>query len=286
MPLRPSALSPTASIASLVPSPPPSFTLLYASHAHWPLPPRLGSSSEFLSPRLLRISVLDSSYNPPHAAHLALAKHGAKSADATLLAFTISNPDKGAVTLDSGLLHRLEMIRAVALDLQEKAAEEGLRNVAVAVLNAPTFTQKSRILRSELDALVREQSGEEKAEVRCSFAVGWDTLIRIFAPRYYQTGPGLPTSMNAFLIEDGSSVSCARRGDIPADEERAFLDSDEVKPWRSQVELFDLEDEKVKGISSTAIREAVKEERWEDVRRDVPFEGVVEILRRERLYRD
>ncbi|GAA6012613.1 hypothetical protein JCM10207_009057 [Rhodosporidiobolus poonsookiae] len=274
--------SPSVSIALLLPHhPQPS--LIFTSHSRWPLPPN-GTTPQ----RPLRISVLDSSFNPPHAAHLALARHS--SADALLLCFTAANPDKGTVE-SSVTTTRLEMIRAVALDLQRRAGQDGAlelgANVAVALLDAPTFVQKSRVLKRELTELVREQTGGEEVEVKLDFLVGWDTLIRIFAPRYYQPpNPDLTTSMNAFLRDDGSSVSCARRGDVSPEEEHAFLESDEVKPWGSQVRLFDLEAEAVKGISSTEIRRAVKEQRWQDVRRDVPFEGVVEIVRREGLYRE
>ncbi|GAA5885022.1 hypothetical protein JCM6882_007195 [Rhodosporidiobolus microsporus] len=272
--------SPTLSIASLLPTSSTPCAFIYASHPRWPLLPGAQSSPQ-------RIRVVDSSWNPPHAAHLALARHGAR--DATLLAFTVLNPDKGSVKDDVTAL-RLEMVRAVALDLQRRAerGEEGLANVAVAVLQAPTFVQKSRILKSELYALAQEHGASSvEGTLQLSFAVGWDTLIRIFAPRYYQPpNPDLTTSMNALLVEDGSFLSCARRGDVSPEEEHAFLESPEVKPWAQQVELFDLEDEHVRSISSTEIRRAVKDERWDDVRRDVPFEGVVEVLQREGLYRE
>ncbi|GAA5828985.1 hypothetical protein JCM11251_004088 [Rhodosporidiobolus azoricus] len=278
MPRLPLPTSPTASIASLLSPSSTRTSIVYASHSAWPLSPNTGKPPK-------RIRVADSSWNPPHAAHLELARHGPR--DATLLAFTISNPDKGSVQDDVTAL-RLEMVRAVALDLQRRAGqgEEGLANVAVAVLEAPTFTDKSRILKEEMQELIREQGASGGEELQLSFGVGWDTLIRVFAPRYYQPpNPDLTTSMNALLIEDGSFLSCARRGDISPENERAFLDSPEVKPWRNQVELFDL-DETVRAISSTEIRQAVKEHRWEDVRRDVPFEGVLEILQREGLYEE
>lgn len=86
--------------------------------------------------------------------------------------------------------------------------------------------------------------------------------------------------MTSLFVEDKSTLVCARRGDVSPAEEVAFLDSPEVKPWRENVEMFDLE-EKLHAISSTEVRKAAKEGRWEDVRRDVPFEGVVEILKRD-----
>jgi nicotinamide-nucleotide adenylyltransferase len=110
---------------------------------------------------------------------------------------------------------------------------------------------------------------------------GWDTLIRIFAPRYYlPPGPSLQESMTSLFATDGPTLTCARRGDVSPAEEKAFFESDEVKQWADKVEMYDL-DERLQVISSTEIRKAAKEGRWEDVRRDVPFEGVVELLKRE-----
>lgn len=49
------------------------------------------------------------------------------------------------------------------------------------------------------------------------------------------------------------------------------------------MELFDLGDD-ARGVSSTEVRKAVKEGRWEEVERLVPVEGVREVLKREGMY--
>ncbi|GAA5857304.1 hypothetical protein JCM8547_002209 [Rhodosporidiobolus lusitaniae] len=274
MPLPTSA---SASVASLLPTSPRAVTFIFASHSRWPLPPSTRSTAPGPSnlPSPLRISCLDSSFNPPTAAHLALASRG--SADACLLVYSAQNCDKG--TAHAGeVARRLAFVREVALYMQERAEKEGREaNVAVALLNAPAFVDKSRALKEELGRMMGEL-GEEGVETRLSFSVGWDTLIRIFDPKWYSS---LQDSMRAFLEEDGSSLVCARRGDISREQERGFLESDNVRPWREKVEMFDLEDEKLKGMSSTEVRKAVKEGWWDDVRRYVPFEGVVEVLRQE-----
>ncbi|KWU44686.1 Nucleotidylyl transferase [Rhodotorula sp. JG-1b] len=289
MPVKlPLPTSSPANIRSLLPTSSTSggCTLVYASHARWPLPRQ--STSE--SPKaLLQISVVDSSFNPPHAAHLALAQHGRH--DAHLLALTIANPDKGSIDEDA-VTTRLEMMRAVAKDLERRAAAPDGKpewgNVAVAVLQAPTFVQKSEMLRKDLDALAQAQAENESVSVRLTFGVGYDTLIRIFAPRYYQPpNPGLHTSMEALLARDDSRIACARRGDVSPADERAFLTSDEVREWaeRGKIDMFDIPDTQVQGISSTAIRAAAGEGRWDDVTRSVPIPEVVEIMRSKQLYR-
>ncbi|GAA5990693.1 hypothetical protein JCM10908_003193 [Rhodotorula pacifica] len=292
MPIKlPIPTSSGANVRSLLPTSSSSSgsgcTLIYASHARWPLP--LSSQADELSKhKPLQISVVDSSFNPPHAAHLALAQHGQH--DAHLLALTIANPDKGSID-EEVVTIRLEMMRAVARDLERRAKEPdghgSWGNVAVAVLTAPTFSQKSEILRRDLDELVREQTGVAEASVRLTFGVGWDTLIRIFAPRYYQPpNPDLHSSMMAFLSHDDSRIACARRGDISKEEQDAFLASDEVREWaqRGKIDLFDIPDPQVQGISSTAVRAAASEGRWEDVSKSVPVPEVVEIMRSRQLY--
>ncbi|GAA5891374.1 hypothetical protein JCM5296_006504 [Sporobolomyces johnsonii] len=288
LPIPTSASTP---IASLLPGSPAPFQLIWASHSRWPLPPTAASSSAQTSPKPLTVSVLDSSFNPPHAAHLALAQYG--SHDAQLLSFTVGNPDKGVVDNRITAL-RLEMVREVARDMERRAKDgtgnPAWTNVAVAVMMAPTFVEKSHILQDELRHLIREhlggQTDEGALDVRLTFPIGWDTLVRVFAPRYYPPpGPDLAASMTTFLTANRSWLACARRGDVSPEEERAYLATPEVAPWVQQgkVELFDL-DAEMQRISSTEIRRAAAEGRWEAVERDVPFPRVVEIVKREGLY--
>lgn len=166
----------TTPIASLLNSTQASsVSFIYASHSRWPLPPHPSApqQQQQRSPRRVGITVLDSSFNPPHAAHVALAESAAslRSAGggggdlsvARLLAFTVTNVDKDLDPRD--LHHRLELIRALAVDLEANAAWD---NVAVAVLDAATFVKKAEILNAEIGALLRERDeftgGEPEAE--------------------------------------------------------------------------------------------------------------------------
>ena len=113
-------------------------------------------------------------------------------------------------------------------------------------------------------------------------STGYDTLIRFFDPKYYHPpAPSLSTALSSFFTTDHSSIACARRGDISRAEEEAFLNRDDVRPWRSRIEMFDLPEE-VAGISSTGVRKCVKEgEEWERL----VLKGAREIIRRDGLYR-
>ncbi|GAA5908750.1 nicotinamide-nucleotide adenylyltransferase [Sporobolomyces salmoneus] len=276
---------PIASLLSQTPSP---LSFIYASHSRWPLPPHAGTSS--LTNKHTSITVLDSSFNPPHAAHKALGETANSETGAQLLTFSLSNADKQLDKKD--LHHRLEMVRAMALDLNRGngGVKHKWNNVAVAVLDAATFVKKSEILNKEITRLLREEHGaEEDVKPEFVFPVGWDTVIRIFAPRYYPPpGPDLSTSMETFLSTNRSSLICARRGngEVSHQEEEEFLSTPEVNKWvqNGKLKLVDLEEESVRGISSTAIRKAVKEGDWEKVNEMVPFPSVIEVIKREQLF--
>lgn len=177
MPPRPRLpTSPSTPISSLLPTSPSPYTLVWASHARWPLPPDAGETQHGSAARPLRISVLDSSFNPPTAAHQALASHGSDGFDAHLLALSVGNPDKGTIEQEVTAV-RLEMMRQLGMDLQRQSGGKGgLSNIAVVLLQAPTFVRKSEILREELDRLVQAQAGSDDASVRLTFFVGSSSL--------------------------------------------------------------------------------------------------------------
>ena len=119
-------------------------------------------------------------------------------------------------------------------------------NVAVAIIDEPTFVRKSAVLReclrhrvaslfhapapasvSASSSSLSQTSGNlhmksaENAnapEVRLTFLMGFDTLERFLAPRYYGSGTleSMHTALDSFFSQppegDGSKVVCAGRG--------------------------------------------------------------------------
>lgn len=183
-----------------------SFRLVYASHPHWPLPRPCSpspTSPTRSSPVLtdanahaeeqahwtkspLRVTVLDSSFNPPHAAHLALASTSplAQSPpDAIVLVLGAANADKGSVAQHE-LDVRLEMMKAMAQDMEsryraavagpgsvKRHLDDGRGNVGVVQFTGgPRFVDKSRVIKQELE----KRLGAERhmPEVRLSFPLG------------------------------------------------------------------------------------------------------------------
>lgn len=258
----------------------------FARHSAAPLSVLYHSSPNWL-PRTstpLRISVIDSSFNPPTTAHLALASSGSANFDAHILLLSVKNADKVAGLGETSPEMRLEMMRELAMELEKR--EGG--NVAVMCCREPTFVGKSTLLRTELDRIVGEDVEGNRRTIKLSFALGWDTLIRLFNPKYYAPpAPSMSTALATFF--DGSSVVCARRGDIDAAEEKEFLDREGVKEWSSGIEMVTLSKE-LGEVSSSLVRATVKECGGDEVLissrlKGLVVDGVSHYIIREKLYR-
>lgn len=204
--------------------------LVYASHEGWPYPPGACTSTP------LSVSVLDSSFNPPTKAHLALASltqppqwstSSNSHFDARLLLLSVRNADKSLKLTDATYVQRLEMMIHLGRDVptQSRTSSRIEPNVAVAIIDEPTFVGKARILteflhqRMQSFALSSSLHGAvpsgimSQSEVpplpETTFIVGMDTLERILAPRYYPSPSDMRVYLRRFL--DTSRLICARR---------------------------------------------------------------------------
>lgn len=141
-----------------------------------PRPPKKG---------VRRLVVLDSSFNPPTRAHAQMARSavrdaasqddddGTEEAARLLLLLAVNNADKAPRPASFAL--RLAMMEGFA-----RALGEGVE-VDVAVTRMPFFHDKARAI-SEAGFY-----GESPEQV---FLAGFDTLIRIFNPKYYNPTSG------------------------------------------------------------------------------------------------
>ena len=152
--------------------------LVYTSHERWPLPP---TQSLPISP--LRISVLDSSFNPPTLAHLALANaphpcSPASDYDAKLLLLSVRNADKLLQEGDATLSQRVEMMSLLATRIHHSGP--GLPpNIAVGLVNEPTFIAKSSTLRGFLDNHLAELTSDASHSIstQLTFLMGSSRYI-------------------------------------------------------------------------------------------------------------
>ncbi|RPD59602.1 Nucleotidylyl transferase [Lentinus tigrinus ALCF2SS1-6] len=236
-----------------------SVEMIHTSHPRWPLPP----GRAHLLPTI-QISVLDSSFNPPTLAHLALASilrpsplSPGSSADipiaahpstvdfdARLLLLSVRNADKQLKPGDATYEQRMEMMVLLTQDLArtpsrdlhtahttplESIAHES--NVAVAIIDEPTFVGKSALLLDFLhkrisdlysgDGIIpapqslspRDSTSTQPPSPKLTFLMGTDTIVRFFAARYYASEGAMQTALHRFLspAENDSRIICARR---------------------------------------------------------------------------
>ncbi|KAJ3353322.1 hypothetical protein GGF32_003131 [Allomyces javanicus] len=247
--------------------------------------------------RSVRITILDSSHNPPNAAHVALlrtalqpslARPTANTAgdsdkdavDAVLILLAVQNADKGRLA-DTDLAHRLAMMREVALDTHEwlathsptTAATRSLPSIAVATTDHALFKDKA----ADVLALL-----PPSAHLR--WVLGEDTLLRIFDPKYY---PATSVSgiMTAFFEATRSTFLWARRPALPI---AANVDRDALDLCRARGFVEDLVLDPdlalaIRDVSSTSVRDAVASGDWTAVERGtVP--GVARYIREHGLY--
>jgi len=238
-----------------------SVVFVYKSHDRWPLPSNLPKFN-----RTLQISVLDSSFNPPTLAHRTLFSSPNPFAstfdyDAKLLLLSVRNADKLLKPGDATLVQRLEMMIMLA---QEARHDEALPpNVAVAIIDQPTFVGKSSSLRqflhSHLTGLL--SNPDHGIDFQLLFLIGFDTLERIVSPRYYLSEEEMHRSLRVFLSEagDNSRLVCARRPGltpIGSNSERSTFKTAEDFSDSQRLALIDIEDT-VATVSSTRIRHQI-----------------------------
>lgn len=140
------------------------------------------SSASLAGPATSRILVLDSSFNPPHLAHWALAEEALKfqfdnngdtASRSLLLLLSVKNADK-VQPLPALFEHRLEMMYLMA-KRWERAYQVP---VSIGLTDHAKFVDKALAIRQYL-----KQEGEDPPVL--TFLVGFDTLERILDPKYY-----------------------------------------------------------------------------------------------------
>ncbi|KAK0480054.1 Nucleotidylyl transferase [Armillaria novae-zelandiae] len=195
-----------------------------------------------------KVLILDSSFNPPTLAHLALARCGSDY-DARIFMLSTTNADKKLAPGDATIAQRQSMM--------------SLLGFHVAVIDEPTFVGKARRLHAEMPS------------ASWDFVMGWDTVERVFAERYYKD---MIAELQGFFFESRARILYAPR-----------VGSGGIDVWAA-VERVGARDKVVQAAisdeflaqSSTAVRNAIKSGNgtWRD---KVP-PAVAEYIDKERLY--
>ncbi len=187
--------------------------------------------------------VLPSAFNPPTLAHQHLLERAALTPDPSpksgrgevaernpkpVALLTTRNVDKGLH--GATLLQRVEMLLGMQADWPE---------LAVAVSNQARIIDQAESLRAAFGT-----------GLRLNFVVGFDTLERLFAPRYY-------TDMESELAPffEHSRVIAANRAHVGAEAVQEWI-AGNAGPFASGIDVIEIDDEPA-SMSSTAARERV-----------------------------
>ncbi|KAJ1728872.1 hypothetical protein LPJ61_003808 [Coemansia biformis] len=278
----------------------------------WPLP-RRSDEGRGAAAATIRVGVMDSSFNPPHYCHGAymeclgimelLPASGAAGQrpwrearvlgiDAYLMLLGSANADKELA--GASLEQRMRMVDMLATTVvQDTAADTwhlwksreqfdttNLHNMAIGMVNSPRFVDKCKavaeVVRQEW-AAVTHSAVADAPQVLSYFAMGWDTLIRVFDPKYYAN---YPLELDEFFANGGRIAYSCRVG-FPDKDVEAFFASPEMAAYLQYI--FELKlPKRVKHISSSDVRLAVRDS-TQSVR-DIP-PRILEFVNSTQLYR-
>lgn len=276
--------------------------------------------------------VLDSSFNPPTIAHMTMATSAiryirqkqrkddddmvAKTASdiRLLLLLAVNNADKAPKP--ASFEHRLLMMRSFATDIQQAWRREQDRDghaqqspsssdhdlpVDIGLTTYPYFHDKSAAIARAAEYEFTTSSPTSTQQI---FLAGYDTLIRIFNPKYYSTpvpeeGPvpdnekqtPMQLSLDPFLSRARLRVTMRTDADWGGRKDQIgyvekILHGDELekiggrREWAQRVEMVDaMEDQDGLVLSSTEARKAIQSRNWDKVRKLVP-ENVTVLIER------
>lgn len=250
-----------------------SFKIVYSTH------------STPLTPSTSGLCILDSSFNPPHKGHLSLItkslqhQKGPSESVSVLLLLSVKNADK-LVPKPASFEKRLDMMCLLA-DYIEKTHKVP---VSVGLTNHAKFMDKSQAIRGWASQFEAESCLHQ---LRFIFLIGFDTLIRIFDPKYY-----MPLSIADALADfmKFNEFFCLTRTDEKNDAIESQIryveiissgSTDLPSEWARKIHLVSGEDEFL-NISSSNIRRgsALKEQIW----KGYVITTIAEYIERENIY--
>jgi nicotinate (nicotinamide) nucleotide adenylyltransferase len=202
------------------------------------------------------LGVFPSSFNPPTIAHRVLIER----------ARNVAPMDETLLILDR---------RALDKEISGALLDERLLMILLCFEKDPTvsvaFTNRGRFV--EKLALIKRAYPDE---TRIRFIVGYDTLVRVLAARYYKDREASLRQLFA-----GSQFLVATRGSAGFAEIKAFMSKIENRPFSQKIIPFEIPFP-IRQLSSTHVRSRIS--RGNDVDTLVPAE-VLSYLRERGLYR-
>ena len=194
-------------------------------------PPRLvivRRAREQIGNRPGRLLCLSASFNPLTVAHVRLIQEASHvfPPDEVLLLLARANVDKEVIGFP--LQRRLRLLLRFG---------ESHPQFSVAACSHGRFVDKAEAIRSHYPE-----------GTRLAFIVGFDTLIRLFDPKYYADRDA---SVSALFVK--SEFIAANRAPDPPEAVASFLARRETAPFANRIRLIQLPAE-IAGVSATQVR--------------------------------
>lgn len=319
----PTSSEPSADASTMLPRLQSALRAFQSSQKSFALVPT--STSAAAAPRVCKtLVILDSSFNPPTIAHMAMATsalHNLRTQQAIAGALkggdaaTTSSPGSGGIRLllllavnnadkapkPASFEQRLLMMHHFAGDIQQAWREAQIQEqeeehelpVDIGLTTHPYFHDKSAAIAASPEYSFAPSSSEQV------FLAGYDTLIRIFNPKYYTAEPPPDTTpmqaaLDPFLARARLRITMrtdAEWGGRAEQEDFAdkLANGDELervggrREWAARVELIEgLEGSDGLVLSSTEARAAVEKGDWGRLKRVVPA-GVAGAIERKEV---
>ncbi len=172
---------------------------------------------------------LSASFNPLTVAHERLVAEAGRTVPPGEILFllALANVDKEIVGFPTA--DRLKILLGYA---------GGRPMLSVAAVSHGRFVDKARAIRPAYPP-----------GTRLAFILGFDTLVRLFEPRYYTD---MARELREFFA--AAEVVAANRAPAPPEAVTAFLDRPEVRPFRERIHPFCLPAD-IAAVSATAVRQ-------------------------------
>lgn len=255
-------------------------------------------------PKAKTLYILDSSFNPPSRAHLALATcalqqaaRSEKSPFRLLLLFSTHNADKAPSP--AGFAQRIALMTVFAEDLSQslkspRPSTDAVANVPIDIglTKEPYYSDKSAAIKHATPPFYPSNPIH-------IHLVGYDTLIRFCNPKYYPAHDPPLSALKPFF-DNGHKLRVTQRPADPRDKSSSEFGTVEEQEkyvqglrkgelkghgfepsWGDYIDMVPADDEV--GVSSTRVRNAAKEGRWDEVS-ELCTQGVAAWIKDQQLY--
>ncbi len=213
-----------------------------------------------------RLGVFDSSFNPPQNAHVEMMRLAQEKFNLNEMLLLLAKVNVDKEEFGATLEQRLLMMLCIA---------EEHPDYSVAVVSHARFVDKAAALRADKTPNRDSEGAVYPESTEIYFILGYDTLVRLFDPKYYAD---MPAELERLFSM--AQFIATNRKEHSIEEMRQLLAHHEAQPFAHKIHLLPLDDFHA-SLSSTEVRRRIAaHEPYEHL---VPPK-VAEFIRRAGLY--